>query len=103
MGSTASGAGGIELMQGIRSVADLPVIFSGYGHDEIIAGSFDAGADDYAVKPFSPTELPARIRVALRQRAVPERLESYELGDLSINFAQRRVTLAGRPVQLPAI
>ena len=98
------GADGIELMQGIRSVADVPVIFlSGYGQDEVIAGAFDAGADDYMVKPFSPTELAARIRAALRRRAPPERLESYELGDLAINFSQRRVTLAGRPVQLPAI
>ena len=98
------GADGIELMRGIRSVADVPVIFlSGYGQDEVIARAFDAGADDYVVKPFSPTELAARIRAALRRRAAPERLESYELGDLVINFAQRRVTLAGRPVQLPAI
>ena len=58
------------------------------------------GADDYVVKPFSPTELTARIAAALRRREVPETLEPYALGELTIDYAGRRVTLAGRPVHL---
>ena len=61
---------GIELMETVPELADLPVIFiSAYGRDETIARAFEAGAADYIVKPFSTTELTARIRAALRRRA----------------------------------
>ena len=63
------GTDGIELMKGIFDIADVPVIFlSVYGQDDVIARVFDTGAADYVVKPFSPTELAARIRAALRRR-----------------------------------
>ena len=95
------GADGIELMKEILDVADVPVIFlSAYGRDELIATAFGMGAVDYVVKPFSPTELSARIAAALRRREVPEPSEPYVLGDLTIDYAQRRVTLAGEPVDL---
>jgi len=55
------------------------------------------------VKPVSPTELTARIGSALRRREVSEPSEPYVRGDLTIEFAARRVTLAGRPVQLTAL
>ncbi len=92
---------GIELMKDILDLADVPIIFlSAYGREELIARAFDMGATDYVVKPFSPTELSARIRAALRRRTAPEPSESYVLGDLTIDYAGRRVTLAGRPVNL---
>ena len=98
------GADGVELMQDILRVADLPVIFlSAYGQDDLIARAFDMGAADYVVKPFSPTELSARIRAALRKRAVSEPSEPYVLGDLTIDYAERIVTLAGHPVRLVAM
>ena len=98
---------GIELMGQVREIADVPVIFlSVYGQDEVIARAFDEGAADYVVKPFSPTELAARIRAALRQRAAPELAEPsrpYVRGELTVDYALRRVTLAGNPVALTAI
>ena len=98
------GTDGIELMKDILGAGDVPVIFvSAYGRDELIARAFDMGAVDYVVKPFSPTELAARIRAALRKRAASEPSEPYVLGDLTIDYAERRVTLAGRPVQLIAM
>ena len=91
---------GVELMQTVPELADLPVIFiSGYGRDETIARALEAGADDYVVKPFSPTELTARIRAALRRRANPV---PFVLGDLAIDYDRRRVSVAGRPVTLTA-
>ena len=63
------------------------------------------GAADYVVKPFSPTELVARIRAALRKGAASGRTEPrepYVLGDLTINYAERLVTVAGRSVHLSA-
>ena len=93
------GSDGIELMNRILKTADVPVIFvSVYGQDDIIVRAFDMGAADYVVKPFSPTELAARIRAALRRRAGPS--EPYSLGDLSIDYAGHRVAVAGRPVRL---
>ena len=100
------GSDGIELMERVREIADVPVIFlSAYGQDEVIARAFDEGAADYVVKPFSPTELAARIRAALRKRGAPELAEPsrpYVRGDLTVDYALRRVTLAGNPVALTA-
>ncbi len=101
------GTDGIELMGNILDMADVPVIFlSAYGQEETIARAFENGADDYVVKPFSPTELVARIKAALRKREAPEWAEPsepYVFEDLTIEYAERRVMLAGRPVQLTAI
>ena len=97
---------GIDLMENILRMADVPVIFvSAYGKDQVIAQAFEQGAADYIVKPFSPTELVARVRAALRRQADPYRIESlepYVLGDLTIDYAERRVTVANQPVELTA-
>ena len=99
-----SGSDGIALMQDILAIFDVPVIFlSAYGREELVAGAFDMGAVDYVVKPFSPTELAARIRATLRRREAPGPTEPYVHGDLVLDFAQRRVTLGDRPVPLVAM
>ena len=101
------GRDGMELMKDIREVSDVPVIFlSVNGQEEVVAKAFDMGAADYVVKPFSPTELAARIRAALRKRAAPELAqpsEPYVWGDLTIDYPRRRVTVAGNPVELTDI
>ena len=92
------GTDGIKLMEADSELADLPVIFiSGYGRDDTIAQALEAGAEDYLVKPFSPTELVARVRAALRRRTASE---PFVLGDLAIDHDRRRVTVGGRGVQL---
>ena len=91
---------GIELMERVPALADLPVIFiSGYRRDETIARALDSGATDYIVKPFSPTELTARIRAALRRWTEPD---PFVLGELTIDNELRRAALAGRPLELTA-
>ncbi len=101
------GSDGIDVMRRILTITDAPVIFlSAFGQVDIVAGAFDAGAVDYIVKPFSPTELAARIRAALRQRAAlrrPDPGEPYEFGELRVNYAQHRATLAGQPLRLTNI
>ena len=98
------GIDGIDLMKAIAEATEVPVIFlSAYGQDELIARAFDNGAADYVVKPFSATELSARIRAALRRREAPKPSEPFVLGDLTIDYDERRVTVAGRPVLLTAI
>ena len=73
------------------------IFISVYGRDETIARAFDAGAADYIVKPFSATELVARIRAALRRQAGPE---LFAVGELSIDYERRRVTVGGKRVDL---
>ena len=91
---------GIELMKELPGLAALPVIFiSGYGGEETVARALEAGAADYIVKPFSATELVARVRAALRRR---ERPEPFAMGELAIDYERRRVTVAGREVALTA-
>ena len=63
------------------------------------------GAADYLVKPFSPTELAARIRAALRKRLEPfpsEPSVSYTYEGLGIVDTQRRVTVAREPAEVTA-
>ena len=94
------GTDGIALMENIAELADLPVVcISGYGRDEHIARALEAGAADYIVKPFSATELTARVGAALRRVARPE---PFALGELAIHYEARRVTVAGREVELTA-
>ena len=84
----------------------FPVIFiSGYGRDEIIAEAFEMGAADYVVKPFSPTELLARIKAALRKRSAPpleERTQPFEQGELRIHYPERHVYLGAQQLTLTA-
>ena len=94
------GADGIELMERVPELADLPVIFiSGYGRDETIARALESGAADYIVKPFSPTELTARVGAALRRVSGAE---PFVLGELAIHHRERRVSVGGRAVPLTA-
>ena len=98
---------GIELMQDILDIAEVPVIFlTAYGRDQNIERAFDMGAADYMVKPFSPTELTARIKAALRKQAGSdhdEPPEPFTLGNLTIDYFHRRVHVAGRQVHLTPI
>ena len=94
------GVDGIELMRTLPGLADLPVIFvSAYGEGDTVARALEAGAADYIVKPFSPAELAARVALALRRHSPPA---SLRVGELVLDRAKRRVTLAGRALRLTA-
>ena len=95
---------GVDLMNDILRIADLPVIFlSVYGQDDAVVRALDMGAADYLVKPFSPTELTARIRAVMRRRMEPlagETTPFYSALGLTIEYASRRVVVDGEPVNL---
>ena len=101
------GSDGIELMEALFGIASVPVIFlSAYGQDRVIARAFETGASDYIVKPFSTTELVARVQAALRRQVEPYGAgvrQPYVHGDLVIDYAARIVTVGGRPLQLSGI
>ena len=98
------GTNGFELIKRIPNVFEVPVIFlTGRGREQDFARAFEMGAADYVVKPFAPTELVARIRAALHKRSVyrqAQAVEPFRVGDLTINYLDRNVTLAGRQVRL---
>ena len=92
---------GIQLMREVPALRELVVVFvSGYGREETVTQALENGAADYIVKPFSPTELVARVRAAMRGRVAPT--NSIVVGDLVIDPQQRRVTVAGSEVELTA-
>jgi len=97
------GMSGLEVCKWVRAQSDLPIIViseSKKEHDKVLA--LDLGADDYISKPFGMPEMLARIRVALRRapRQVPETESPLTIGPLHVDFAQRRVSLNGRMVEL---
>ena len=87
-------------------MSTVPVIFlSAHDGEEHVVQALRMGADDYIVKPFSPNELVARIEASLRKRAVFDHAEvhkPYRLGELTIDYMERGVTMSDRPVQLTA-
>jgi len=94
---------GIELCRQIRRVSQVPIlVLSVRGEERSKVEALDSGADDYITKPFSTSELLARIRAALR-RARPkagEQAIKIEDGDFCIDLDGHRVTMAGREVHL---
>ena len=95
---------GMEVISKVREWSEVPIIVvSARDQDKEKAAALDAGADDYLTKPFSATELLARIRVALRHASKVVKTQSQPVltvGELSINLEKRQVTKAGEPLHL---
>jgi two-component system, OmpR family, KDP operon response regulator KdpE len=92
---------GREMLRMLRAVTAVPVIVATARDQEAeIVAVLDAGADDYLTKPFSASQLDARIRAVLRRVQADRAAEPVVVGDLRIDAAAREVTLAGQPVEL---
>jgi len=95
---------GFEVCRRLREWTQVPIIMlSARGDENDKVKCLDLGADDYVTKPFGKEELVARVRTVLRRTeaaaTVPTQ-HSFTSGDLEVNFAQRRVTVADREVKL---
>ena len=99
-------AGGSGLLPRIAMATDAPVlILAGRGatQERDLALAFEGGAHDYIAKPFSTTEVLARVGAALRRHDATDpgsHERVFELGELTVDYAQRRVTVDGRAVAL---
>jgi two-component system, OmpR family, KDP operon response regulator KdpE len=94
---------GTLLLNLLRQQGGIPVlVISAQETERSKVGLLDAGADDYLVKPFSISELLARMRVALRHRGVHSQaaLTAYSYGDVSIDLKTRRVEKADKVLHL---
>lgn len=90
---------GMEVIKKVREWSEIPIIVvSARDQDKGKAAALDLGADDYLTKPFSATELMARIRVALRhllQRSINKAQSCVSVGGLRIDFDKRLIYLDG--------
>ena len=94
---------GLDVCRELRRWSSVPIIVvTADGADERKVRALDDGADDYITKPFSMPELLARIRVALRHRKAAGVVDRavLEVGDLRVDVAQHRVTIAGEEIDL---
>lgn len=97
---------GLDVCRTLRRESDVPIIMLTARVEETdrLIG-LELGADDYIVKPFSPRELVARVRVVLRrvQSGVVQPAGLIRTGDLEIDLNGHRVSLAGEAVRLTPI
>lgn len=98
------GIDGTEICRRMRAEDDwTPVLFCTARDDEVdrVLG-LEMGGDDYITKPFSPREVVARVKVALRHAQSPETGDHLALGRVSLDRSARRVTVDGDEVALTA-
>ena len=99
------GVSGVALAQRIRGndqVAHLPIIMlTARGEENDQVEGFEAGADDYVIKPFSPRALVARVKAILRRQSPDaSSAEKVTVGDLQLDLSSYRFTVKGQEVKL---
>ena len=98
------GIDGWQVLQGMRRAGkEMPVLFlTARDQVEDRVKGLELGADDYLVKPFAFSELLARIRTLLRRGAKVKDAEFLRVADLELDLLRRRVTRAGKRIDLTA-
>jgi len=95
---------GLEVCRQMRRMPEtrsVPIIMlTARGEEGDKLRGLDSGADDYVTKPFSPSELVARIRAALRRSRPTSNGESLQFEDLTMDLAAHRVRRRGRDIHL---
>jgi DNA-binding response OmpR family regulator len=91
---------GVEVCRALRARSDAAIIVvTARGEEGDRVAVLDEGADDYLVKPFGMAELLARVR-AVTRRIRPAEQDLLRHGDLTVDPRARKVTVAGREVEL---
>ncbi len=95
---------GRDVCREIKQAApDIPVIILSAASDTIDKVSLlEIGADDYVTKPFSPRELLARVRAAIRRSTRSPASDTYKFGEVSVDFARMQLNRNGKLVPLTA-
>ena len=98
------GIDGWQVLQGMRRAGkEMPVLFlTARDQVEDRVKGLELGADDYLVKPFAFSELLARVRTLLRRGAKAKDAEYLRVADLELDLLRRRVTRAGKRIDLTA-
>jgi two-component system response regulator MtrA len=94
------GLNGVEVCKLIRENSMVPIVMlSAKGDKQDIVAGLEAGADDYMVKPFEPSELVARMKVRLR-RSIVEVNSELLIGNLKIDQIQHSIIRDGQVIAL---
>lgn len=94
---------GADALQMIRAVSEVPVIVATARDDQDeIVRIFDAGADDYVIKPYSTDHLEARIRALLRRAATVTESQVIAIGSLRVDPDAHEASLNNEPLDLSA-
>ena len=98
------GLDGWQVLQGLRRQGrQMPVLFlTARDQVEDRVKGLELGADDYLVKPFSFAELLARVRTILRRGRTSTESTTLQVADLELDLLRRRVSRAGRRIDLTA-
>jgi DNA-binding response OmpR family regulator len=93
---------GREVCREIRKIASaVPILILSAASDEVDKVLLlEIGADDYITKPFSPRELLARVRAALRRLQRGGKLEQYAFADVVVDFAKMELKRDGKLVEM---
>lgn len=93
---------GFSACSEIKKIKDIPVIMlSARGEEYDRIHGFEAGVDDYVVKPFSPKELMMRVNVVTsRSRAEEGAADIFRYEGLEINFTARTVSIDGKRIEM---
>ena len=92
---------GLDVLNQLREWSQVPVIILSVREQEVDKiAALNAGADDYLTKPFGMGELLARIRTVLRRQVSGASEPVFTLGGLTVDLANRMVTVDGQEVQL---
>jgi two-component system, OmpR family, KDP operon response regulator KdpE len=92
---------GVDITRQLREWSHIPIIILSVREQESDkVAALDAGADDYLTKPFSTSELMARMRVALRHSMQTTVVPVFETGEMVVDLARRLVTVAGQEISL---
>jgi len=95
------GIGGLEACRRIRVIFDVPIlVISVLRTQEDKVQAFDAGADDYLVKPFGIQELLSRIHALRRRTSGSDPIAVFESAGLKVDFERRRVIVDAEQVHL---
>jgi two-component system phosphate regulon response regulator PhoB len=98
---------GIEICRRLRAdpaTRAIPVLMlTARGEEDDLVRGLDTGADDYVVKPYSVTELLARVRALLRRTSPASAGEILHYGDIILDPERHRVERAGHPLHLGPI
>jgi two-component system KDP operon response regulator KdpE len=92
---------GVSVTRQLREWTSTPIIILSVREQEVDkVAALDAGADDYMTKPFGIAELLARIRVSMRHTLTDEREPVIHLGNLTLDFTQRKILSGDLEIQL---
>lgn len=96
---------GLQVLRAVREQSFLPlIVISGYSNQKDKVSAFEAGADDFMVKPFSPDELLARVRALLRRvEWTPEPQTSLVVRQLELDMPRRQASIRGVRLHLTPI